>query len=136
MEWIQTKQFVPTAKTHGTKKASLKTRKTIAGLTRFLAPLFGHWVLEGCWSCGIHEAVVPEHSLAFSEGTGCIILCEGCWRDLSLSEKIKYYRQWYDKVIGDQTDYEFTWEQIEMAIKYPYYWRNKSGAYLSIMECD
>ena len=108
----------------------MRTRKTIAWFTRFLAPLFGHWALNGCVCCGIHEAVTPKHTVWNNEGSGSSILCEGCWHDLSTPEKLRYYRIAYEKWWADGRD----WKEYEMAIRYPYHWRNKSGVFLTFEE--
>jgi hypothetical protein len=53
---------------------------------------------------------------------------------LPTSKKVEYYKQRY-KDVYEGKDYEFTWKQVEMAVKYPYYWRNKSGVFLVVEEC-
>lgn len=116
------------------REASIRTRRLIAPLTRFLAPLFGHWNIPGCKNCGIHEAVVPRHSVSYNEGTGCSLVCEGCWRDLPTMQKVEIYRRRHSEETA-RGNHDFTWEQIEMAVRYPYYWRNKTGMFLTLEEC-
>lgn len=116
------------------RKASLKTRKLIAGLTRIIAPAMGHSTAPGyiCDCCGIHEAVVPSHEVMTSENTWArSLLCDGCWRDLSTSEILNFYRSVYE----ERPEGGDSWEDIERAIRYPFWWRSRSRVYLSIEEC-
>jgi hypothetical protein len=71
------------------------------------------------------------HTVYTNEDSGTFILCEGCWRDLSTSEKINFYRIAHEKWWSDSEN----WEEIVKAIRYPYWWRNKSGYYLTFEEC-
>jgi hypothetical protein len=114
------------------RKASIKTRKCIAWLTKLLAPMFGHFIQDGCICCGIHSAVTPMHTVWHNEGSGSAVLCEGCWHDLAIPEKLKFYKMAYERWWSGE-GWE-KWEEIEKSIIHPYYWRNESGAYLSFKE--
>jgi len=70
------------------------------------------------------------HTVWENEGTGSSVLCEGCWNDLSIPEKVAYYKIAYERWWSDGND----WEVYEKAIWCPYWWRNKSGAYLTLEE--
>lgn len=120
-------------------RAGLETRRGLARLSRWLAPLFGHWDAcrapgVVCQACGIHEAVVPQHTVMHNEGEGSGLLCEGCWRDLSTESKVWHYRKFYEAHWAKTGRND--WNEIERAIRHPYHWRDKSGVVLEWVDQD
>ena len=110
------------------RKRSLRFRKFIAPLIDFLVPFFGLPTWVGCRSCGMPEHIVPFHAVMYNEGIGSSIICEACWRDISETEKLRLYKQaWVQAWQHCQS-----WEEIEKAIIYPLYWRNKTGGFMRI----
>lgn len=55
-------------------------------LSQLLAP--GHGF---CPRCQTSWKYAKGHSVAYDKGQGCFPLCEDCWWESSLSEKIEYY---------------------------------------------
>ncbi len=104
-------------------RAALRTRRCIAGLSHLFSRLFGHQYGMGCAGCGIPESVSPWHLVMLNETRGISVLCEGCWRDLSIEEKLRAYRRFYDQYWKDRDD--LSWEQVERAIRFPFHWRNR-----------
>ena len=119
------------------RKQSLKIRKFIAPIINLLVPVFGLPPWSVCPSCGIAQHVVPFHSVQYDEGYGSSIICEACWRDISMSEKLNIYKQRWTKVYKDRQDsWAYSWEEIEKAIQYPFYWENTTGYTLRILEVE
>lgn len=84
-----------------------------------------------CWHCGTTWTFVRPHKLQYTEYAFEYVLCEGCHRELSLDERLRYYRQDWDrgnerwqahclrhwgKIIGDGTGWT-KWTDIETAVR-------------------
>lgn len=79
-------------------------------LSQKLAPGFG-W----CLRCKTAWPFVQKHSTIFNRRCGCFPLCQDCWGELTIPERVPFYRALYD----DWLTYgpvEDSWEQIESAV--------------------
>ena len=102
------------------RKNSLRIRKFIAPVINLLILCFGLPSWGGCQSCGIQQHIVPFHDLEIGEDYkhGPTLICEACWRDISEVEKLKIYRQFFEKY----PPVTYSWGEIQKAIAYPFYW--------------
>lgn len=65
-----------------------------------------------CSRCHLSWNMVESHITPFgSEGSGYCPLCEGCWQQCSIEERLPYYRQLW-LAWGEDNN----WEQIRAAI--------------------
>lgn len=101
---------------------NLFLRKFAGFFARLLFPLY-----SACGRCGMPWRVTKHHSTnLLTKGGGLFPLCEHCWSDLTIEERLPYYRKLYESwlktappTLPDGTPYhEFnmTWEEIEAAV--------------------
>jgi len=119
------------------RKNSLRIRRFVAPYINFLVPLFNLPSWGGCQSCGMSSHIIPSHSVQYNEMWGSSIICEACWRDLNMSEKLKIFRKRWEEVYKDERpDVVPSWQAMKKAIEYPFYWENESGYSLRITEVE
>jgi len=94
---------------------NLKNRKVIA---KFVAPLFPSY--GTCGRCGLPWSVCNGHITNYSPHQGCFPLCEDCWNETTIEERIPYYRQLYDRWLSSRESLNVKlnakWEEIESAV--------------------
>lgn len=56
-----------------------------------------------CMRCLRPWKYVEGHSTQYTEVRGCFPLCEGCWSDLSVEERLPYYRRLVEEWAADMT---------------------------------
>ena len=61
-------------------------RKIIGDISKDLFPVY-----SGCGRCKRTWNVCKSHATDYSEGQGCFVLCEECWTELSIEERLPYY---------------------------------------------
>lgn len=70
----------------------LGIRKLIGNLSNWYYPATGT-----CGHCNRNWRVAQEHSTLFLYGHSCFPLCEMCWRDLSIAERLPHYEALYNR---------------------------------------
>lgn len=74
--------------------------KRIGGISHFLAPGY-----SSCSRCHTTWKFVEGHGVTYALGSGCFPLCQGCWKDTTLTEKNDYYLDWLTKTYGSDPSY-------------------------------
>lgn len=86
----------------------------IGRVGKLFAPSYG-W----CLRCQTPWAFVPYHSTDWGS-KGCIALCEKCWHELSLHQRLPYYRQlveqWHERPDLRELSFEAEWQLVERAV--------------------
>lgn len=88
-------------------------------LRRFIARLLNPFSpgYSGCGRCHRNWRICISHGTKISGEEGVFPLCRDCWKELSIEERLPYYRalwnQW--QAWGDSSDEE--WERIEEAVR-------------------
>ncbi len=71
---------------------------------------------SSCGRCNMTWDYVDGHDTKYSETMGCFPLCERCWGELTIEERLPYYKAlWIEWDKFRVTDQE-TWEQIKKAV--------------------
>lgn len=65
-----------------------KMKALTALIERLLSPGYGH-----CFHCRRPWRFVLPHSTNYHRGSACFPLCEKCWGELTIDERIPYYEQ-------------------------------------------
>lgn len=71
------------------------------------------WGYSWCGRCETPWRFVQGHSTSYTEGRACFPLCEKCWSDLTINERLPYYRELWEK--WDEGYAE--WENIRAAVE-------------------
>lgn len=93
-------------------------------ILRILAPTSGT-----CYRCDVpwafaehHVTMIGEPKLVERDGVttvtvwgGIFVLCEPCWGKLTPTERLPYYREWYDKY-GEGHSMHRDWSVIESSV--------------------
>lgn len=94
----------------------------IGRISRLLGLWRRGWSLGWCYRCKTCWTFIPHHVTNYSPGCGCFPLCEPCWKELTIEDRLPYYRKLYEQWLRD--DYRFfdnhtpeTWNQIEQAVR-------------------
>lgn len=61
-------------------------------ISQIVSPGYGH-----CGKCGITWNHTDSHTTMYSENSGIFPLDEHCWNELTIEERLPYYREWFDK---------------------------------------
>lgn len=80
----------------------LKIRKLWGKLARLFSP--GYSI---CYRCGRPWTVCTGHITSYSNSGGCFPLCTSCWSELSIKERLPYYRSlvdWWIELYEDDPD--------------------------------
>ncbi len=72
---------------------------------------------SGCGHCHRNWRICQSHSTKISGEEGVFPLCEECWEELSIEQRLPYYQALWDKwqEWGDSDEEE--WERIEEAVR-------------------
>lgn len=72
-----------------------------------------------CGRCKTTWNFCRSHSTAYCDWSGCFPLCELCWQELSIEERLPYYRRlWHSWMSCDGTETtEETWKLMEQAVR-------------------
>ena len=68
----------------------------------------------GCLRCGLLFPYVEHHTTDYTQGRGCLPLCQLCWQALSITERLPFYRQLWNT--WERQDYR-TWLDIAAAVR-------------------
>lgn len=76
----------------------------IGKISRLVSPGWG-----SCYRCYTTWNFVKSHITSINHTSGCFPLCEKCWAELSVYERIPFYKQLYDswKTRGCGASYPF-----------------------------
>lgn len=66
----------------------LENRRKVARVVKLSAPGFG-W----CLRCEMPWKFIEHHSTPYTYNRACFALCEMCWNDLTIEERLPYYEQ-------------------------------------------
>lgn len=68
----------------------------IGKISQFIFMSYGY-----CLHCGTTWNLVESHVTQYTESMGCFPLCEKCWSELNITQRLNYYyqliNQWEDK---------------------------------------
>ena len=87
----------------------LKLRKLFGKLLQFFA--FGY---STCGRCNIPWKFVKNHVTFFEKNRGCFSLCESCWQELSIKERLPFYYDLINK--WNEDDFDITDKIIEAVL--------------------
>jgi len=82
----------------------------------FLSNIYpGAWGYSCCGRCGITWRFVVGHSTDVGDGGGMFPLCEHCWKELSIKQRLPYYSALYDSwcISGSS---RHSWSDIQDAV--------------------
>lgn len=83
----------------------MNMRKIIGRISQFLFPFYGF-----CYCCGRTWNVCNEHVTNYQSNhgrlvtRGCFPLCERCWQELTIEERLPYYEKLWDGWVKQGTD--------------------------------
>jgi len=80
-------------------------------ITKFLTPGYS-W----CKRCFTTWYFVNGHSTSYSETSGCFPLCEECWAECSIEERLPFYRELFEEWRGFCPEPDNKWEMIKKAV--------------------
>lgn len=102
---------------------SLWCRKVVGAISQIVKPFQSE-----CGRCGRTWAFADEHMTWYEprdctvkrpeRGSGCFPLCETCWSELTIEERLPYYQELflYWKSIGSAKTQE-DWENMRIAVE-------------------
>ncbi len=71
----------------------------------------------GCHRCGGTWDYTQEHITHYGdEGRGCFPLCEACWSELTIEDRLPYYRGLWERWESGGEGYA-DWGQIEASVR-------------------
>ena len=82
-------------------------RRVVGYIAHFFSPAF-----STCHRCGRPWNITKGHSTYFPPGNGCFPLCEKCWGELTVRERLPYYKELYDSWSYPKGE----WEAIKKAV--------------------
>ena len=75
---------------------NLKVRKVFGILSHFIT--FGNaFEKVPCARCGITWKFTKPHTTKINENVADIVLCEYCFKSLMPSDRLPFYKMWYDR---------------------------------------
>lgn len=87
---------------------------------RLIGRMFMAWMLNRfnrgvstCLHCSRNWAICKSHVTHYTKDMGVFPLCEGCWQDLSITERLYYYYMLWD-LQGAGVE---KWHLVEKAVK-------------------
>jgi DNA-directed RNA polymerase subunit RPC12/RpoP len=69
-----------------------KWRVLIGKIFRFLGLNMGY---GHCLRCGMPWNFTPKHFTVYTETEKCVALCEHCWSQIDIKERLPFYRKLY-----------------------------------------
>lgn len=91
-----------------------KTLRKIAGI--LVAPFaLG---MGKCGSCGRAWNICKGHSTKYSSYKGCFPLCEDCWEEMSVQERMPYYISLMDEWNADPAEREAVYAAVKGEAEY------------------
>lgn len=100
---------------------TLRSRRIRARFTNWLHPGWGR-----CKRCNLNWHDAPGHTTTYlrdeTGGSGIFAICQQCWQECSIEERIPYYRLlWVDQQRWvsetEQADHIEKWRLIESAVR-------------------
>jgi len=82
----------------------------------FLLPHFGY---ARCPRCRRPWYAAKRHNTWYGQGSGfCFVLCESCWQEISLSERLWYYESSWDRWMREtrKPDNLPSWTELKVAV--------------------
>lgn len=77
---------------------------------------------SSCGRCGRTWNICKGHSTQYTESRGCFPLCEECWEELSIFERLPYYKALWNKWRSsglpncNSMSWDMLWTNIERAV--------------------
>lgn len=100
-------------------KIPLWLRKIIGMVSKLLYPGFG-----ACGHCGRRwPAVEKKHYTQYTNHSGCFPLCQMCWEDLTIEQRLPHYLNLYLQWRSEGFDtcngvpWEQVWIEMESAVR-------------------
>ena len=91
----------------------ISVTRLLGRISQILFPTYGH-----CSECGFTWNLVERHITSYSSRRGCFPLCEGCWRKLTIDERMRHYRAlWCRWIAKGMPRPEAEWNLIEAAVR-------------------
>jgi len=88
-------------------------RKLIGFFSRLIFIQYGH-----CKRCGRTWNIVKEfHDTPYTESSGCFALCQKCWEELTIEERIPFYEEMFDNWIKQGSKDWKVWLLIEKSVR-------------------
>lgn len=90
---------------------------------RLLARRINHQYAGSGWCqrCNLNWQVTTHHTTWFLEdetgGHGVSPLCEDCWQECTVEERLVFYRLLWDEYAVESSDYEQEWPLVEKAVR-------------------
>ena len=75
-------------------------RRLVGNVARILFPSY-----SACGHCGRPWKIVDGHATPYKPSYGCFPLCEDCWGELTIDERLPYYDDLVDRWIV--SDYKY-----------------------------
>lgn len=76
-----------------------------------------HPAIGGCLRCKRKWAICTEHATSFSEQESMFPLCEECWQELPIEQRLAYYSQLYAEWLACDAECQHEWPAIEAAVR-------------------
>ena len=99
------------------RNTDLDIRKELAVLLKLLYP-----EKSSCRRCGIPWIDAEWHSTSINAQEGLFPLCKKCWEQLSIKERLPFYRELFDSRLESNSQeicdsvIQENWEEIEKAV--------------------
>ena len=88
--------------------SKLKVYRIVGVLSQILFPHYG-----SCGRCGRTWNICKGHSTQYTSSCGMFPLCESCWVELTIEDRLPYYRKLFDRWERNET----IWNSIESAVR-------------------
>lgn len=92
-------------------------------LISFVINMFYDSGIGRCHSCRINWHAIQSHDTSYDDTHACFPLCEICWDQLSIHQRLRYYRKLFDswRCISfhdtkNGEPWNDVWEKIEKAV--------------------
>lgn len=109
--WLQTELCPKCARGYLRYWIKVVWKLRIGRFSNFLAPGYG-----ACRKCHTNWHFVEAHRTQIVNGSGCIVLCEHCWPELTAIERVPHYRALYDRWLARGCAPEYDWPTMERAV--------------------
>jgi hypothetical protein len=79
----------------------------IGRISQILAPRYGY-----CLKCKTTWKFVKHHTTMITSEHGMFPLCQKCWQETSVEDRLPFYRK-----LWDRWERSFTWEDVSAAVR-------------------
>lgn len=80
----------------------------IGRISQFFSPGYS-W----CGKCKTTWNLVDEHTTYYSAHSGCFSMCEKCWRETEPTDRLPFYREWWDEAQKYPNPNRISWEGLK-----------------------